>query len=107
MNWHKRISIILAVLVCAGLLAAFNIDSDAGNSMEKVAITADTTRARFLVVVHYNDHSGYNQILSHTVNWNGGQISPAVNYSTGVWWDSAAGPSVVYNPQMDEYLLVD
>jgi hypothetical protein len=172
MNWHKRITIILAVLVCAELLAgsleldaaraagpifeifsdslqqyyldaafnpatgsylvvwstmqgsytedlwarpvlldgtllpAFNIDSVAGNTMKKVAITADLTRARFLVVVQYNDHSGYNQILSHTVNWNGTQISPAVNYSTGGWWDSAAGPSVVYNPQMDEYLLV-
>jgi hypothetical protein len=172
MNWHKRISILLAVLVCAGLLAgsleldtargagpifeifgdslqqyyldaafnpatgsylvvwntyeddytqdlwarpvlldgtllpSFNIDSDAGNSMEKVAIAADTTRARFLVVVQYTDHSGYSQILSHTVNWNGGQISLAYTFTTGDWWDYGAGPAVAYNPQADEYLLV-
>jgi hypothetical protein len=94
------------VLLDGTLLPAFNIDSDAGNTMEKVAIAADTTRARFLVVVLYTDDSGYNQILSHTVNWNGTDIGSTSYFYTGVWWDNGAGPAVAYNPQMDEYLLV-
>lgn len=94
------------VLLDGTLLPAFNIDSIAGSMMSHVAIAADTARARFLVVNLYDDNSGFNLIEMYTVNWNGGQISLPVGFTTGSWWDYGEGPAVVYNPQADEYLLV-
>ena len=93
------------VLLDGALLPAFNISSDSGSLMNKLAVATDTTRGYFLIVAVDDNGSG-NWIVARTVNWNGSDLGTTTYIYTGSFWDYGAGPAAVYNPQTDEYLLV-
>lgn len=68
------------------------------------AIAYDTQRKEYLVV-WYNDRAGCHDIYGQRLSWAGARLGP--------WFSIAAGcpderryPDVVYNPKLDQYLVV-
>jgi hypothetical protein len=94
----------IAVFMDGNLSPAFNIDSIAGEYMFGPALAADPGRARFLVAYYLHDGSGMYKILVRTVTYDGSQIGSPATIVSGNFYGNE--PSVVYNPFMDEYLLV-
>jgi hypothetical protein len=83
----------------------FNIDSSPNIGMYYQTLAADPGRLRFLLVYYTRNDSNDITILARTVSWNGGQISSPVTLMSG-HYSSSREPSVVYNPNRDEYLVV-
>jgi hypothetical protein len=85
--------------------AVFNIDTSASYYMSFPALAADPTRARFLVAYHSEDTTGWNSLLARTVSYDGSLISSAITIMGGEPMYIST-PSVAYNPQLDEFLVV-
>lgn len=95
-----------AVLMDGTLLPAINLYSTANQKVNKLSIAADTSRGQFLVVSQLVAGISTNWVQAMLVDWNGSPFGTTLLFSTGAYWNSGAGPSVVYNPQADEYLIV-
>jgi hypothetical protein len=83
----------------------FNIDTSTAYIMFFPALAADPTRARFLVVYHSKDTTGWTSLLARTVSYDGSLISSAITIMGGEA-NYTSTPSAAYNAQLDEFLVV-